>query len=88
MAGYRLPGQAAAVRRTLGVVSHLPLLYGDLTAEENLCFLWANVWHIRSRPAHITSFGNGRPGFPKTRPGENFFSWYAATVGNWPGGFT
>lgn len=38
IAGYRLPGQAAAVRHTLGVVSHLPLLYGDLTAEENLRF--------------------------------------------------
>ena len=36
--GYRLPSQAAAVRRRLGVVSHLPLLYGDLTAEENLRF--------------------------------------------------
>lgn len=35
---YRLPQQAAAVRRILGVVSHLPLLYGDLTAEENLRF--------------------------------------------------
>lgn len=38
IAGYRLPEQAAAVRRRLGVVSHLPLLYGDLTAEENLRF--------------------------------------------------
>ncbi len=38
IAGYSLPGQASAVRRRLGVVSHLPLLYGDLTAEENLCF--------------------------------------------------
>ncbi len=38
VAGYRLPGQAAAVRRNLGVVSHLPLLYGDLTADENLRF--------------------------------------------------
>ena len=38
IAGYRLPEQAAAVRRRLGVVSHLPLLYGDLTAEENLLF--------------------------------------------------
>ncbi len=38
IAGYRLPEQAAAVRRKLGVVSHLPLLYGDLTAEENLRF--------------------------------------------------
>ncbi len=36
--GYRLPDQAAEVRARLGVVSHLPLLYGDLTAEENLRF--------------------------------------------------
>lgn len=38
VAGYRLPEQASAVRRRLGVVSHQPLLYGDLSAEENLRF--------------------------------------------------
>ncbi len=38
VAGHRLPHQAAAVRARLGVVSHTPLLYGDLTAEENLRF--------------------------------------------------
>ncbi len=38
VAGYALPGQSAAVRQRLGVVSHMPLLYGDLTAEENLQF--------------------------------------------------
>jgi len=38
VAGHRLPHQAAAVRARLGVVSHVPLLYGDLTAEENLRF--------------------------------------------------
>jgi heme exporter protein A len=38
ISGYRLPAQAAAVRSRLGVVSHQPLLYGDLTAEENLRF--------------------------------------------------
>jgi heme exporter protein A len=38
IAGYRQPEQAAALRRRLGVVSHQPLLYGDLTAEENLVF--------------------------------------------------
>jgi heme exporter protein A len=38
IAGYSLPAQSAAVRHRLGVVSHLPLLYGDLTAQENLYF--------------------------------------------------
>lgn len=38
IAGNELPRQASAVRRRLGVVSHMPLLYGDLTAEENLRF--------------------------------------------------
>jgi len=38
IAGYHLPAQSAAVRRRLGVVLHQPLLYGDLTAEENLRF--------------------------------------------------
>ena len=38
IAGYSLPSQAADVRARLGVVTHLPLLYGDLTAEENLRF--------------------------------------------------
>ncbi len=38
LGGWKLPGEAAAVRAQLGVVSHLPLLYDDLTAEENLRF--------------------------------------------------
>jgi heme exporter protein A len=38
VAGFALPGQSAAVRQRLGVVSHMPLLYDDLTAEENLQF--------------------------------------------------
>ena len=38
VAGLHLPAQSAAVRSRMGIVSHLPLLYGDLTAEENLQF--------------------------------------------------
>jgi heme exporter protein A len=55
IAGYFLPNQAAAVRRRLGVVSHLPLLYGDLTAEENLRFfaLMYGVHHAEKRIAEV-----------------------------------
>lgn len=38
VAGFTLPAQSAQVRQRLGVVSHMPLLYGDLTADENLQF--------------------------------------------------
>jgi heme exporter protein A len=38
VAGHRLPREASAVRARLGVVSHTPLLYGELTADENLRF--------------------------------------------------
>ncbi|MCK6539765.1 MAG: heme ABC exporter ATP-binding protein CcmA [Anaerolineales bacterium] len=53
VAGHRLPGEAAAVRARLGVVSHLPLLYGDLTAEENLRF-YARMYNITNHETRIT----------------------------------
>ena len=53
IAGYQLPNQAAQVRARLGVVSHLPLLYGDLTADENLRF-YARMYNIPNYEARIT----------------------------------
>jgi len=52
VSGFSLPSQAAAVRRLIGVVSHLPLLYGDLTAEENLRF-YARMYSIPNPDARI-----------------------------------
>ena len=53
VAGYRLPNEAAAVRARLGVVSHLPLLYGDLSAEENLRF-YGRMYGITNYELRIT----------------------------------
>ncbi len=38
IAGHALPKGADDARRQIGLLSHQPLLYGDLTAEENLQF--------------------------------------------------
>lgn len=53
IAGYKLPHESARVRARIGVVSHLPLLYGDLTAEENLRF-YARIYNISSYELRIT----------------------------------
>jgi heme exporter protein A len=54
VAGFRLPSQAAEVRRILGVVSHQPLLYGDLTAEENLRF-YGRMYGIRGLQGRVAA---------------------------------
>ncbi len=53
VAGYKLPDQAAQVRAKLGVVSHMPLLYPDLTAEENLRF-YGRMYGIGNMEERIT----------------------------------
>ncbi len=55
ISGHQLPREAAAVRAGLGVVAHTPLLYGDLTAEENLRFYGRlyGVAHAANRIAEV-----------------------------------
>jgi heme exporter protein A len=53
VAGYSLPDQSSQVRAKLGVVSHLPLLYPDLTAEENLQF-YARMYGLVGHAPRIT----------------------------------
>ncbi len=51
--GWPLNSHAANVRRHIGLVSHQPLLYGDLTAAENLDF-YARLYQLDDREARIT----------------------------------
>ncbi len=53
IAGFQLPREAAQVRARLGVVSHMPLLYPDLTAEENLIF-YARMYGLTNYGARVT----------------------------------
>jgi heme exporter protein A len=53
VAGHQLPKEAAQVRARLGVVSHMPLLYPDLTAEENLRF-YAQMYGIANYQSRIS----------------------------------
>lgn len=50
--GYALPQESTAVRRLLGFVSHQPLLYGDLSAEENLRF-YARLYGVEQADQRI-----------------------------------
>ncbi|MBI3159094.1 MAG: heme ABC exporter ATP-binding protein CcmA [Chloroflexi bacterium] len=52
VAGFSLPEQAAQVRRRLGVLSHQPLLYPDLTGEENLTF-FGRLYNVQNLPERI-----------------------------------
>jgi heme exporter protein A len=45
--GWQMPHEAAQVRAQIGMVSHKPLLYDNLTARENLQF-YARIYNINA----------------------------------------
>jgi len=51
--GWELPREAAAVRAQIGLVSHKPLLYENLTARENLLF-FSRLYNMTGVEARIT----------------------------------
>jgi heme ABC exporter ATP-binding subunit CcmA len=61
--GWDLPREAWAVRMQLGVVGHQPILYDDLTAEENLRF-YARLYSVE-RPAERAATVLDRVGLAK-----------------------
>jgi heme exporter protein A len=50
--GKKLDKEAASLRRRIGFISHNPLLYGDLTPDENLRF-FARMYDLSDAPDRI-----------------------------------
>src|SRR5690606_7391092 len=61
--GWELPREAAAVRAQIGMVSHKPLLYENLTARENLRF-FARLYNLDDADRRI-AHGLDRVGLSK-----------------------
>ena len=58
IAGHVLPKGADEARRQIGLLSHQPLLYGDLTAEENLRF-FGRMYDVPALEARILELLDG-----------------------------
>lgn len=53
LGGHTLPAGAIQARRQIGFVGHQPLLYGDLSAEENLIF-YGRLYGVSDLAARVT----------------------------------
>ena len=53
VAGHDVREDPMPVRRTIGFISHNPMLYPDLTAQENLRF-YADMYGVEGREARVT----------------------------------
>jgi heme exporter protein A len=86
IAGYSLPDHAAEVRHRLGVVTHQPLVYGELSAEENLRF-YGRMYAVDQfgRPDYrdLEPGGTDRTA---QRPGAHVLARHAAAPGDWKSG--
>ncbi|MEX2143398.1 MAG: heme ABC exporter ATP-binding protein CcmA [Anaerolineales bacterium] len=52
IAGFHLPMQASAARAEIGFLGHQPLLYGELSASQNLAF-YAGLYRVKRPEARI-----------------------------------
>ena len=82
--GLDLATHADGIRRHLGVVSHAPLLYDSLTAEENLRFFARLYGMADPEPRDLSAAGTGWADLSPRRPGAHLLARHGATPGNRP----